>query len=631
MIRFFNKTSIASRFLLFTLPPIFFVAIVLLALLAWSNIKNVQQQEKLTTQELAVRYARILSRPMWNLEGNTTQDILASLMEENNINCVNLKDNSNELNEIIQGDCENNDVNYEEYNANILYLHNNSLEEIGSLYIQKESLNIIEQLSDILIPQIIVTLITTSLFIFFVLGGFRRSVLRPLLAIQKSIGTFESSGKRHRVEWNSTDELGQLIKAYNASLHQQDTIENELRDQLAVTNSLLNTIPLPVSFLNKNLQFLRCNDSFSRFLHINNSDIIGLEPSQILDNDPWKTLPDNLDEFFTSEDAIFTKETKITLNNNRVLDVIFSCGALRDFSGKIDGIVSVMQDITARKQIETDMVVAKNSAETSYNELRVAQENLIQSEKMASLGSLVAGVAHEINTPLGSSITVASAIDERTKELKSNMDQGLIKRSMLEEYISTIDEASSILKRSLNSAAELVQSFKQVSVDQTSSKKRIFNLDTSIREVLSTVYPAFRNTNYNIVQDLHTDLKLNSYPGSLGQVISNIVNNALIHAFDGQEAGEVTVRTEITDDEYVTIYIEDNGVGISDTNLSHIFDPFFTTKMGSGGTGLGLNVVYNIVNTLLGGKIYVHSKAGVGTVFKIVIPLLAPEQPKPST
>jgi len=259
----------------------------------------------------------------------------------------------------------------------------------------------------------------------------------------------------------------------------------------------------------------------------------------------------------------------------------------------------------------------------TLDQLEAAQDNLIQSEKLAALGSLVAGVAHELNTPIGNGLTVATALVDSCKGVKNQMNEGLTK-SALDNFITDMDEGTHLVFRNLQKSSELVSSFKQVAVDRTSAQRRKFSMIEILQETVLTVSPAFKRTNYIVDIDVQEDVILDSYPGPLGQVVTNLLNNALIHAFEGKDQGTVLLKSAPLSDR-VELQVKDNGVGIPKTHLDKIFNPFFTTKLGNGGNGLGMHIVHNIVTGILGGTIEVESEIGVGTCFTLQIPLFAPK------
>lgn len=300
---------------------------------------------------------------------------------------------------------------------------------------------------------------------------------------------------------------------------------------------------------------------------------------------------------------------------------------------RVLGAVTVQsREAGAYGQVHLDMLgtlaayvgVAMDNAQ-AYHRLKETEAQLAAQEKMASLGSLVAGVAHELNTPIGNSLLMASTLQERTSAVAARFAHATLKRSDLEDYMAASREASELIVRSLHSAAELVSSFRQVSVDQASAQRRRFDLAQACHEITATLMNTVRLAEHRLVLDVPAGIAMDGFPGALGQVLINFVNNAMLHAFEGP-GGAMTIGAALHDGR-VTVTFRDDGRGIEAAHLGRIFDPFFTTRMGQGGTGLGLNIVYNIVTTLLGGTIRVDSTPGAGTVFVLDLPLRAPDAP----
>ena len=313
---------------------------------------------------------------------------------------------------------------------------------------------------------------------------------------------------------------------------------------------------------------------------------------------------------------------------------------LCEVSGKVISLgndpfmILAYEDITAKHQYEENILGLNATLERRVSErtqelsqalesLTTAQTELVRTEKMAALGSLVAGIAHELNTPIGNSLTVASTMQDQSKDFKAAMAHGLT-RSRLDDYLAATQEGAGILMRSLRHAADLVSSFKQVAVDQTSVNRRRFDLHDTVDEILLTMGPAIRKTTHVVERDIPSNINLESYPGPLGQVLTNLINNALVHAFDGRENGKVSVSAKLLHPDKVQITVRDDGAGIPEANLVRVFDPFFTTKLGKGGSGLGLNIVYNLAQDALGGTIAVESTLGQGACFTVTVPLVAP-------
>lgn len=274
----------------------------------------------------------------------------------------------------------------------------------------------------------------------------------------------------------------------------------------------------------------------------------------------------------------------------------------------------------AEKQHQQVLLKEKQKLEHALAALKEAQGQLIQSEKLASLGSLVAGVAHEINTPLGIALTMGTTFSDHLKVFFHQMQTGQLRRSYVEEFQHDAEEGLQVMQTALHRAAHLIQSFKQVAVDQASEERRFFNLLQTVQGILQTMHHMVKRRDLEIQVMIPEDIFLDSYPGPFGQVISNFINNALLHAFAEEQHGVITISA-VQEDEKVFVSFSDNGAGIAEKNLSRIFEPFFTTKLGQGGSGLGLNIVYNIVTGILEGEISVKSVPGEGTCFYLMLPL----------
>ncbi|WGG49052.1 ATP-binding protein [Rugamonas sp. DEMB1] len=267
--------------------------------------------------------------------------------------------------------------------------------------------------------------------------------------------------------------------------------------------------------------------------------------------------------------------------------------------------------------------IALDNAE-AYRQLQDAQAQLVSQEKLAALGSLMAGVAHELNTPIGNSLLIASTLQQKTDELETALNGAGLRRSELAAYVADAQKATRLVMRGLGSAADLVNSFKQVAVDRTTEQRRMFNLQQVVHEIVATMMNRVRGAGHAIEYQVAEALAMDSYPGPFGQVVTNLINNALLHAFSRERPGRMWLSASTPLEGRVQVAFRDDGGGIAPEHLTRIFDPFFTTKLGQGGSGLGLSISYNIVTSLLGGQIHVSS-SGHGTTFTLDLPLVAPQ------
>ena len=267
---------------------------------------------------------------------------------------------------------------------------------------------------------------------------------------------------------------------------------------------------------------------------------------------------------------------------------------------------------------------AKDSAEQALQSLQETQQQLVQSEKMASLGQLVAGVAHEVNTPLGVALTASTWLEERARTFNQGMREGRLTRAGLTDFLDETEHSAGMIERNLARAAHLVAAFKRVSVDRTSDGRRGFRLDAYIRDLVESLELTWKRRPVQCEIDCAEGIEMESFPGALGQVLSNLIQNALVHGFADERGGTMRLTARPLDDARVALDFSDDGAGVPADELPRIFDPFFTTKRQAGGTGLGLHVTWNLVVQKLGGSIRAESAPGCGLALHIELPRHAP-------
>ena len=297
---------------------------------------------------------------------------------------------------------------------------------------------------------------------------------------------------------------------------------------------------------------------------------------------------------------------------------------LRMPNGEIVAVNVAAEEITERKRAEREIRSARDAAETALRHLRDIQDSLIEAEKLAALGRMVAGVAHEINTPLGSSLTVASTLQRKAEQFAAEVARGNLRRSTLIGFLELVNDASSQLVTNLGRAAERVQSFKQVAADQTQSHRRSFDASELTGQVLSQFERQLLQRGIALSVNATPNLAMDSYPGPFGQVLTNLAVNAMTHAFPGGRRGTINVSIGAAGEEHVVLSFADDGCGMAPDVERRAFDPFFTTRRHDGASGLGLHIVHSIVVDRLGGQLRFESKADAGTQFELVLPRVAP-------
>ncbi len=282
------------------------------------------------------------------------------------------------------------------------------------------------------------------------------------------------------------------------------------------------------------------------------------------------------------------------------------------------------ENAIAKRKTEDELRASKEKAENALHELNAAQQNLIDAERLAALGGLVAGVAHEVNNPIGISLTVASSFARRTETFEAELKSGNgLRRSQLDEFVRTSRDAAQQLVGNLHRAGELIQSFKQVAVDRSHAERRLFNLSEATDQIIASLRPALKKAAITLSVEVPETLVIDGYPGSYGQILTNLFLNAANHAFPDGRSGTIAVTAKARGKDDVEITFADNGVGMTPDVQRQAFDPFFTTRRNEGGTGLGLHIVYNLVTQQLGGRMMLDSRPGQGTTFRIIMPRAA--------
>ncbi len=276
-------------------------------------------------------------------------------------------------------------------------------------------------------------------------------------------------------------------------------------------------------------------------------------------------------------------------------------------------------EVEQGKLTQIKVLESNEDLQQTLIQLKQTQESLVEKETMAALGGMVAGISHEINTPIGICVTAASVLEEQTQDIIFHTEKGKLTRVMLESYTKASLDGGKIITHNLQRACELVDSFKQVAVDQTSHERRIFNLNTYLKAIVNSLRPQTKRHVKEVLIDCPETIVIDSSPGALSQVITNLVTNSVKYGFDGITDGIISIKvTEELD--HLTIHYQDDGKGIAEDLHKKIFEPFYTTGRNSGGSGLGLHIIYNIIVQLFKGTIVCHGCKDDGVIFEIILP-----------
>jgi PAS domain S-box-containing protein len=451
-----------------------------------------------------------------------------------------------------------------------------------------------------------------------------------------------ADGRRITCQWYNRpllDDGGQVVAMVSTCQDVTETrrVVRELKASEEKFEALFQSSPvaLAVSRLQPKVEFVDCNDAWLRQFQLSAQETLGrhggdlglwLEPGQ----------RHALLELLNSGTPVRNFEARMRRKDGGMLICQLS-GQMVRIGGEAVVVIAYF-DVTEERRIRQELrdfnasleervrartgelLTANQELQRALDELQLMQAGLVRAEKLAALGALVAGVAHELNTPLGNSLMAASTLAEHTQAVVSDVNAGVMRRSALESYVNDARTATGLLVRNLAKASELVGSFKQVAVDQTSSKRREFLVGQVVSEILVTLRPTFRGQPVMIDCAVAGDLTMDSYPGPLGQVLTNLVNNAVIHGFANGRAGRLVISAKARGSGEIELCVKDDGVGIAADILPRIFDPFFTTRFGKGGSGLGLHIVHNIVTNVLGGRVSVESRPGQGSAFTLILP-----------
>lgn len=403
---------------------------------------------------------------------------------------------------------------------------------------------------------------------------------------------------------------------------------------------VIDNAPAMIAAADENFRYRYVNRSYAEFIGRAPADLVGKYVPDILTDASPQTLQHLRDAIDKGVRSSYRREFT-SAHSGKSGVVAIDVVPYHDVEGK-PASLALVRDITEQAQAEAavrelneslERRVAERTAELeqAYDTLKRSQAELSRADRMAALGTLVAGLSHELGTPIGNSVMTASLLGDQSQKLLQAIEQNTIKRTQLADFLVQLQQGSDLLLRNLQRAEELLINFKQVAVDQTSESRRRFDLRTTAEEILDTLTPTLKHKPQKVLLDIPPGLQFDSYPGPLGQVLINLINNAFLHAFEGRDDGILRIAASAADADRVCLTVTDDGCGIPATVMPHLFEPFFTTKAGAGGTGLGLNIVYNIVTDLLGGDIDVSSPPGKGTTFSLTLPLVAPAPASPQT
>jgi PAS domain S-box-containing protein len=462
-----------------------------------------------------------------------------------------------------------------------------------------------------------------------------RAQYQELMQRHGMVREFEYQVRRHSgaILWLSDsatavrDESGAIVR-YEGTVRDitdQKRAEEAIAEGRRLLQLVIDTVPAVINVKDSQLRYVLMNRYMAGIFGIEPAEAIGRTTSDLMSRyGAQKTDENDRKVLQTGKELGFYEDEYRDSAGNLRHWLVNKLPLLDSEGGGVESIVTVALDIGERKRGEQEMRKARDAAEAALRNLRETQNSLIEAEKLAALGRLVAGVAHEVNNPVGISLTVASSLERKAALFAAEVERGDLRRSSLTDFLAASQDASSQLVANLNRAAELIASFKQVAADRNYSDQRTFDLGDLTEQVALSLRPGLRKQRLTLSVDCEPDLTMNSYPGPYGQVLTNLFLNSVAHAFPDGRAGTVDIKVRAAGNDHVEIIFADDGCGMSLDVRRRAFDPFFTTRRDQGGTGLGLHIVYSIVTNRLGGRLDLDSEPGRGTRVHIVLPRSAP-------
>ena len=461
-----------------------------------------------------------------------------------------------------------------------------------------------------------------------------RAQYQELMRLHGMVREFEYQVRRRdgSILWLSDsatavrDESGEIVR-YEGTVRDitdQRRAEEAIAEGRRLLQLVIDTVPAVINVKDRELHYVLMNRYMAGVFGIEPHEAIGQTTSDLMSRYGAQKTDENDRRVLTTAKELGFYEEEYRDFSGHLRHWLVNKLPLLDAEGRVESIVTVALDIGERKRTEQEMREAKDSAEAALRNLRETQNSLIEAEKLAALGRLVAGVAHEVNNPVGISLTVASSLERKAALFGAEVARGEIRRSSLTDFLQASRDASSQLVANLNRAAELIASFKQVAADRNYSDQRTFDLGDLTEQVVMSLRPGLRKHRLTLNVECEPNLTMNSYPGPYGQVLTNLFLNSVAHAFPEGRAGTVDIKVRAAGPDHVEIIFSDDGCGMGLDVRRRAFDPFFTTRRDQGGTGLGLHIVYSIVTSRLGGRLHLDSEPGHGTRVQMMLPRVAP-------
>ncbi len=616
---------------------------------ALSSSRQLREEMEAKEALMADIAARSFSEPLWNYNIIGTESIALGFFRDRDLAGVVVTDDRGRqlYNQKASG------IAYEKkyltiVDAPIIY----KFDEIGRVQLTFTDYYLRQELIERAIGKLVENLILIS-FLIAAISLASTIITRPIKILSKETDYIAAGNLEGQIHVGSSDEIGQLAEKFNNMTRELRLVMQKQEEAMASLAASQEKFAKAFQSSAEVIGIIRLRDGVVLDLSDSFYQLAGLVSEQVLGQSVkglavWPKLSDG--------EALLGKlQDRLDINK---LEIVWQDAAGVNLTGLFSArymeinlepcMLFIWHDVTEQQIAEhtlqetldyleqiveertRELTIVNKELRTTNEELSYAldalkktQNQLIQSEKMAALGGLVAGVAHEINTPVGVAFTAATYVQELQQRYRDIYQSGKMQRQDFEAYQEKIDATVKMIYDNLRRAATLIGSFKQVSIDQSSEERREFDVCKYLNELLVSLHPQIKKSAQQICVDCPAECRVVSYPGALAQIVTNLLMNSLLHGFQPQDPGRIKIGVHL-DGKNICVEYSDDGVGMTPEVASHIFDPFFTTKRGQGGTGLGLHIIYNIVTIQLDGEISCHTQLGQGTLFSIRYPVELP-------
>jgi PAS domain S-box-containing protein len=613
--------------------------------LAWDYRKDVSEIEANISQ-IKVSFLQPIAASLWNLDEEQVQVQIEGIMNLPNMQYVLIKEmlGEGQVPLLARGEAQ------QHYDIEHEFELNYQGEVVGRLFVAASLEQVYRRLWEkamvILISQTLKTLLVSICILFIIYHLIIKHISTIVDYTRRlDLDNLGAPLKLDRKTRKHSDELEELVNTFN---QMREKIQQEFDAKLKATEQLAQERDFSATIINASNAVIACLNTELQIESTNPAGVMLTGHSQKeLEGENWLSVFVDKESRERVETPLrelrLLQDQELTLEdlNGQKSTLLWSFVPFYE-GNKVSRLIAFGYDVTALKKVEFEILTLNEQLEqkvtyrtqkleesnqqlaAAFKQLQSTQDSLVEAEKMASLGGLVAGVAHEINTPIGISVTAASYMQEQSHQLNQKMNGGKLTKSFMESFIHNVDESTELLLNNLKRASDLISSFKQVAVDQSSEACYTFNLNENINQVVTSLGHKLKRAKCEVEIDCAPELELNSYPGSFTQIYSNLILNSINHGFEEWE-GERLIKIDIHQkDNSLVINYHDTGRGVEPEVAKRIFDPFVTTKRGRGGSGLGTHIVYNLVVQLLKGRIHFNTELNKGVNFIIELPYTGP-------